>query len=571
MSRFVGPLALALGLASLAPLVGDNPAHAAPTPDCATAFPAADLVDGQTVHGLTVSDGTTPDPFTGEVLGVLQDGIAPGLDMIMMRLDSPALQQAGGIWQGMSGSPVYDDTTGDLIGAVAYGLAWGTTPVAGVTPFEEMDDYLTVPPVARKVEVTRAEARVIASGSDVTVEQAADGFRALPVPTGISGVSVARLDGAKKRPYITRNAVSVGRADASLAGADDLIAGGNLAAAISTGDITSAGVGTVTSVCNGRIVGFGHPMQFLGTSSYGLAAADAIYIQEDPLGVPFKLANIGDLAGTITDDHLTGIAGTLGASPTAVPFTSDVTFGARHRVGETDVLVPDSLPGIVFSGTLGNHDRVFDQIGDGSETQSWLVQGTDPTGAPFTLDYADRLQSSYDISYAASYPLADVLYALSQFPGAEITSVTSTSDVSEDSSTYSVRKVEQKVGTQWVNVTRRAAKVRAGTTLRLRVTLLSSSDTTTTVPVRFLVPRRLRDTRGGISIVGGNENYLFEQLWEADTFGDALALVEGSPRNDQVVSDVRIGRGDRKLRTELVSDAVDLVVTGDKFVEVVVK
>ncbi len=570
MSRFVGPAALALGLASLAPVLGDGAAHADPTPDCATAFPVADVVDGQAVHGLTVSHGTTPEPFTGEVLGVLEDGIAPGLDMIMMRLESPALDEAGGIWQGMSGSPVYDDTTGDLIGAVAYGLAWGTTPVAGVTPFEDMDDYLEAPAAVRRVEVTRADARAIAATGEVTVRQAAQGFRHLPVPMGISGVSTDRLAGAEHRPYITRNAVGIGRANPAAADGDTLIAGGNLAAAFSTGDITSAGVGTVTSVCDGRLVGFGHPMQFAGDTTYGLAAADAIYIQEDPLGVPFKLANIGELAGTITDDRLTGIAGSLGDAPAAIPFTSDVSFGARNRVGESDVLVADALAQTVFAGSIGNHDRVFDQAGAGSETQSWLVMGTDPTGAPFTIEYVDRLQSSFDLSFEASFPLADVVYVLGNFPGVEITSVTSTSEISSDDATFSIRKIEQRRGARWVNVTRKPAQVKAGTALRLRATL-DSGDRTLTVPFKLDIPRRLAGTRGAVSVVGGNETAISDAIYEAETFDDAVALIDNAVRNDQIEAEARIGRGKNKFRTTIATAPVDLVVNGSRFVAIVVK
>ena len=40
---------------------------------------------------------------------------------------------------------------------------------------------------------------------------------------------------------------------------DSMVAGGNMAAAMSYGDITQGGVGTATSVCDGRVVGFGHP------------------------------------------------------------------------------------------------------------------------------------------------------------------------------------------------------------------------------------------------------------------------------------------------------------------------
>ncbi len=43
---------------------------------------------------------------------------------------------------------------------------------------------------------------------------------------------------------------------------------GNLVATMSTGDIVQAGLGTITSVCGDRVVGFGHPMNFVGKTTY---------------------------------------------------------------------------------------------------------------------------------------------------------------------------------------------------------------------------------------------------------------------------------------------------------------
>ena len=153
----------------------------------------------------------SPDPFTGEVIGVLEDGIAPGLDMVIVDLDSPAIQAAGGIWQGMSGSPVYAGD-GRLIGAVAYGLAYGPSPIAGVTPFEEMDDYLPAAKPGAKVDGRTATA--IAAASDVSADQASQGFEALGVPTGVSGVGAARLAKLNhdKRAYFPKSAFAAGRA-----------------------------------------------------------------------------------------------------------------------------------------------------------------------------------------------------------------------------------------------------------------------------------------------------------------------------------------------------------------------
>src|SRR6476659_491335 len=62
---------------------------AAPAGDCTAAFPVDQLTAGDEVTGLTVTHGTAPEGFTGEVLGVLDDAIGPDVDMVMVRLSSP--------------------------------------------------------------------------------------------------------------------------------------------------------------------------------------------------------------------------------------------------------------------------------------------------------------------------------------------------------------------------------------------------------------------------------------------------------------------------------------------------
>ena len=70
---------LIIGTASLS-AVGTAPAQSAPpappAEDCATPFEYTTLAEGDLVHGLTVSQGTDPDPFTGEVLGPLEKVIS---------------------------------------------------------------------------------------------------------------------------------------------------------------------------------------------------------------------------------------------------------------------------------------------------------------------------------------------------------------------------------------------------------------------------------------------------------------------------------------------------------------
>ena len=86
--------------------------------------------------------GTTPEGFTGKVIGVLEDGIAPDVDMIMVELSPPTRSTASGASGRACPAPRSTTPTSRLIGAVAYGLSWGPSPVAGVTPFADMDAYL---------------------------------------------------------------------------------------------------------------------------------------------------------------------------------------------------------------------------------------------------------------------------------------------------------------------------------------------------------------------------------------------------------------------------------------------
>ena len=113
------------------------------------------------------------------------------------------------------------------------------------------------------MEIGARAARMIAQNSDVTAAQADRGFAQLPMPTGVSGVGQRRLEQAAQQASCTgmptatyRMGVAAAPGDGA-AGPETIVAGGNLAATVSYGDVTQGGVGTATSVCNGKVVGLG--------------------------------------------------------------------------------------------------------------------------------------------------------------------------------------------------------------------------------------------------------------------------------------------------------------------------
>lgn len=574
-TRGRGAVVLVAGLALLggAASVATTPASAEPG-SCDTPFPMGEfpsLVD-QAVTTSTVVRGTTPTSFTGTVLGKIDGGIAPGVDMIMVDFSSAAGDSAidrNGIWSGMSGSPVYT-ADGELLGAVAYGLAWGPSPIAGVTPYENMAEYQPAAPAPR-VQVGRPEARAIAADSEVTRSQAQQGFQQLPMSLSISGLDRTRLRKLRKQGpdhLDTRGMRASGTAStapSAAAGPEHLVAGGNLGAAISYGDITAGGVGTVTSVCDDWLIGFGHPMTYGGRTSLGMMPADAIYVQKD-LIASFKVANMGAPAGTISQDRLTGISGTVGALPAETRIQSTVAYGSRGRTGSSASLDKRYTPFVTFAQILANHDVVIDAFQGGSETATFSVAGTGP-GGDFVIDFADRYTSEWDISFESIWDIADVMWVLSGMDDVTVNGLEATAEVDDETATFRVRKVEQRLRGAWRPVNRRRPALAVpGRTMRLRVTV-ANEKTTALVPLGVAVPERAR--RGGFLEVVGGASQWNQDVYDAETPADLADALAAGARNDQVAATLHVGRGESQP-SRARSEPQDLVVRGRKLVDVFV-
>src|SRR3954447_6988764 len=128
---------LAPSLAIVVALGAAAGAHAG-EPDPKSYWDVSQIRPGMKGVGRTVMVGTKLEEFGAEVLGVMRD-VSPGRDMVLCRLTGCNLEHAG-IIQGMSGSPIYID--GKLLGAVAFAWEFAKDPIAGVTPFQQMVQYV---------------------------------------------------------------------------------------------------------------------------------------------------------------------------------------------------------------------------------------------------------------------------------------------------------------------------------------------------------------------------------------------------------------------------------------------
>ena len=302
--------------------------------------------------------------------------VGPGRDIIIVDLSGPVVTAAGGLWAGASGSPVFLRTgSGEsLAGAIAYGLAGGGSTLAGLTPAEDMEQLLDIDEsasVPTTVKVPRALAARMAGGlralrhpdgHDLAPEDAAFGV-------GADGQGLRQMQAAIDRQGLPFIAYMGSSAPADLPPpSGSLRAGDSFAAAMSVGDVTVAGIGTTTFVCDGKVVAFGHPFNWTGDTTMSINAADTITIVADPIFGSYKLANIAEGVGTLTQDRLAGIAGVLGTAPDGSPVTSTVTdldLG-RTRTGESKAIFPGFLPFLSFSHLLQNVDVTIDRIGPGS-------------------------------------------------------------------------------------------------------------------------------------------------------------------------------------------------------------
>jgi hypothetical protein len=253
-----------------------------------------------------VFQGTKPEPFAVEVTGIIQNALGPGKSIILCRLTDPRVQEMGAV-AGMSGSPLYID--GKFAGALSYQLQhFETVRYAGFTPAADMAE------VADRVAAPDPSA----SGGTTAAVEGAGTFQTLKPVFSLGGVSPRTAEiMAPQFAALGLGVVALGgstQGAAAPASADPLVPGDAVSVALTTGDISMAGTGTVTRVEGGRVLAFGHPMMGLGDVEMPMCSADVVAILPSTSD-SYKVANVGGVIGTISQDRLSAVSGRLGPGP----------------------------------------------------------------------------------------------------------------------------------------------------------------------------------------------------------------------------------------------------------------
>jgi hypothetical protein len=546
-----------------------------PTPGsvpCPDAYPTEPTA-GQAVTGLTTVEGTTPEEFHGTFQRTIHDGIGPGMDLLVFKMSGSRITKPNGdidagIWAGMSGSPVYDDATGDLIGAVSYGFSTSPSDIAGVTPAKYMYDltnakYTPTSLTAKsgaKLSKSALSSLQKASEANVTLGQA-HMLRPKKQVTGGASADQANAQALRSRMLQKKSTYKksgfldvVGQTSAPEN--DPIVVGGNLATTFSYGEVTTASVGTVTAICDfgdgPRVIGFGHPDEFSGKSAETFHGASVVTVQPDAQG-SYKLANIGTVKGVINQDRLQGILGTPGQVPTVAQVHS-VTHGLGDtKTSDTEVSVPFALAYVVATQASSDAQTVLNQYSTGDADMSWTITYTrSGKSGTQTFHRTQRYSVSEQFPDQVSFDAASDVEALASNPFEKVTisNVNITSELLPDYNAVKPTSAQYLKGGVWKSVTSSGIKAKPGAPIQLRIHLApANSDTTVQATTLDTTVATSKSSHGSatVQLIGQSFGGLEEDLsfgecnedecseFEPRSLNELLTLLAAQPRQDDIV------------------------------------
>jgi hypothetical protein len=317
--------------------------QAAAVPRATPCWRVEDLHRGMKGFGRTVMQGTRVETFQVEVLGVLKN-TSPGRDLVLARLSGLGLDKTGVI-AGMSGSPVYIDNK--LVGAVAYAWPFGKEPIAGITPFCQMQGFVE----AFERRDVAARAKPVRLGLDTSIKVAGREYDSVRVSAGFDDSASERAEALSMMPLkmplaatgFTKHSLTLlakrtsqfglvplmgGATTAKIADEEKDVAlepGGPLAVSLITGDFDLSGIGTTTHVEGNRVYGWGHPFMSLGGCRLPMMTGyiHTIYPRQT---VSFKMGSPLKEVGVMHADVSTCIAGYLDRKADMMPLKIQVAL-----------------------------------------------------------------------------------------------------------------------------------------------------------------------------------------------------------------------------------------------------
>jgi len=397
-------------------------------------FPLSQIKPGMKGEALTIFAGDQVEKFDLVVIGVMPNFLAPKESIILVQLVGPKVEHTG-VVAGMSGSPVYID--GKLVGALSLKLGiFAKEPLAGVTPIENI---LSLP------KVQPASIRAGAAADDTVAENTAawHGIGAkfeLPNEwasrSGLSGGSfLAPIDsplvfsgfsGMAIRQFESvfagfgMSAAQGGSADAR-PDDRDIKPGDMVSAVLMEGDLSMSASCTVTTIVDGRVYVCGHPLFGFGNVSMPMARGRVLTTLSSNFEST-KIVNTGGTIGSINQDRVTAVVGSLGSAPKLIPIDMTVATpdGDQHlsfRMMSNPKITPilmglAALNGLVQNAVYGEGTTLhlsggIDIAGHSKVTLENFFTPTD-SFVPDGSSVASSVQNVFQRIFSNPYETADI-------------------------------------------------------------------------------------------------------------------------------------------------------------------
>jgi hypothetical protein len=408
-------------------------------------FPIDQVKPGMRAVGYTVFSGSEPEKFDVEILGVLKGFPNPQQSAVVTRLLGDEVKHTG-VFQGMSGSPVYID--GKLLGAVAFGFQFAKDPIAGIMPIQYMVEVFEEkqggdgkgqksgqsgrPGQTRQVsfseisfnENSREFAEFVKSMSGAPPPGApsqavtAPGSQVLtPIatPLSITGVSpevIARFAPIFQSWGFAPVAGAGGAAEMSelkQSDANTLKPGSTVIVPLVRGDYSLAAAGTVTYRDGARIYAFGHPLLSLGVSELPMHEGDVVTVMSSN-SISFKMSAPKAMVGMLRGDRSPGIYGELGVAPRMIPVEINLKTSRgedrkyKYEVAADRFLTP-LLMQMTMLSTIASTERT---IGD----STLQIRGRIKIKGLPDVEHENRLSSSFNVPMAAAFATAQPISAI---------------------------------------------------------------------------------------------------------------------------------------------------------------
>jgi len=289
----------------------------------------------------TVFQGTEVEEFDIEILSIEWNSM-PGWDVIWAKGKGGSFDETG-IAGGMSGSPCYID--GRLFGAISLGFYWQKKgDIIGITPIEEMvqvSKWGMTPKVSYNGGISPSlgiesfctyenndenifDQLIIPLKKTDMMENSKEQNKWLEIPVSVSGISSKAME--LLNPLFSKYNMIPIQATGKTGNIDidaPIEPGQVLGIEYARGDFTAFGYGTLTYKEDGQFLAYGHPAMGEGNANLPVSSGYIHFILPS-LQRSSKIASPIKPVGTLVQDRIPAIAGTLGKSPSFIPIDIQV-------------------------------------------------------------------------------------------------------------------------------------------------------------------------------------------------------------------------------------------------------